>query len=378
MGPDFIVLTWDPVPGATRYQILVDQNESGEWDDHYSSEPFFRLEGLEPGARVRIVVRVREIAGERVSWPASDPVLLPEPGPVTGVKAVERGSDFIVWAWDPWPGATLYQILLYMDGGYEREVHYRSEPSFRLEGLEPGGAARIIVRVREIAGERVSWPGSVAVQTETLPPPPRRCTNERRLALRYSDFVSEWDGTPFRVDVVGDFPDYVTETDLESLLVPVGLLEDKIEAQLGYRIVEMGDVIPVPDGTPPGWNGDEKTYNRTCPLSRDRGQIHFIYLDKTIDTPRGQAGAVAFPRCGSFAIVKTESGIGHDWPGRDWGGPTMHELFHVFGFAHIEDYDGRRGVPMSRALDDSAATLGAESAIWVDIDYLRCIFPEGG
>lgn len=33
---------------------------------------------------------------------------------------------------------------------------------------------------------------------------------------------------------------------------------------------------------------------------------------------------------------------------------------------------------MSRALGDSAATLGAEDATWVDIDYLRCIFPEGG
>ncbi len=48
-------------------------------------------------------------------------------------------------------------------------------------------------------------------------------------------------------------------------------------------------------------------------------------------------------------------------------------------FATARPVEGRRrGVPMSRALDDSAVTLGAESATWVDIDYLGCIFPEGG
>ena len=54
----------------------------------------------------------------------------------------------------------------------------------------------------------------------------------------------------------------------------------------------------------------------------------------------------------------------------------MHELFHVFGFAHIDDYDGRQGVPMSRALDDGAEAPGTQSATWADIDTLRCIFPR--
>lgn len=308
--------------------------------------------------------------------PPAPPAPMPEPGPVTGVKAVERAPDFIVWAWDPWPGATRYEIRLYLDGGYEWQVHYRSEPSFRLEGLEPGGAARIIVRVREVAGERVSWPWSVAVQTETLPPPPRSCTNERRLALRYSDFVSEWDGTPFRVDLIRDFPDFVTEVGLDALLAPVGLLADKIETQLGYRIVEMGEVIPVPEGTPPDWNEDLDEFRRTCPVPRELGQIHFFHLDNYVPGGR-EVGAVAVQDCRAFAITKYRVER-EDWRPDDWAGPVMHELFHLFGFAHIDGYDGDRGVPMSRALDDSAVTRGAESATWVDIDYLRCIFPERG
>ena len=58
----------------------------------------------------------------------------------------------------------------------------------------------------------------------------------------------------------------------------------------------------------------------------------------------------------------------------------MHELFHLFGFAHIDGYDPERvdGVVMSRALDDSSNWPGAQSVTWQDIDALRCIFPEGG
>ncbi len=99
-GPDFIALAWDPWPGATRYQILVDLNESGEWGDHYSPEPSFRLEGLEPGVLVKIVVRVRELAGNRTSgWPWPDPVFAvastsAEGEPCSGVTVVAAPPIF--------------------------------------------------------------------------------------------------------------------------------------------------------------------------------------------------------------------------------------------------------------------------------------------
>ena len=111
-------------------------------------------------------------------------------------------------------------------------------------------------------------------------PPPRECTDEQERAVTSSPvLLPRWDGTPFRVDMIRNFPEFVTEEDLVQLLAPVGLLADKIERQLGYRIVEMGEVIPVPDGMPPGWNEDEAAFRRNCPLPRDRGQVLGFYMN---------------------------------------------------------------------------------------------------
>ena len=389
-GPDFVVLAWDPIPDATRYQILVDQNESGEWDEHYSSEPSFRLEGLEPGAFMRIVVRVREIAGVPVSWPPSDPVLFPESWPVhvTGIHAAEVGPDFVLWAWDPLPGAHKYQARIYPDAGYEwyAETDIR-EPMLLLDGLEPASAVKITVRAIGDSPEgSVAWPWSAYFVAETLPPALRQCADERRRAIRFSEFVLEWDGTPFRVDMIDNFPDYVTVDALAAMLGAVGLLADKIEDQLGYRVLEMGEVVPVPAGLPPDWNKDPRAYRRNCWLPRDRGQIYGFYLDGIYDSnPR--AGAQAHPPCGAFTylqpgverLLDTDTG---QWPCADRGcsfdGGTMHEMFHVLGYRHIDDDDPDRGIAMSRALDDSTGIPGAQSVTWADMDALRCIFPEGG
>lgn len=88
--------------------------------------------------------------------------------------------------------------------------------------------------------------------------PPMTCADVRSLARGHdaqfgaNGIVREWDGTPFRVDMVRNFPEFVTDTDLRQLLAPVGRLADQVEAQLGYRIVEMGGVIDVTVGRPSG------------------------------------------------------------------------------------------------------------------------------
>ena len=211
-------------------------------------------------------------------------------------------------------------------------------------------------------------------------PEPRLCTDERRRALNHSDFVAEWDGTPFRMDVIRNFPDFVTEADLVSLLDPVGLLDAKIERQLGYRIVERGEVIPVPAGLPPDWNDDLYEFVRSCPLPRDPGQVHAIYMN---DAPRStpNAGAQAYPGCGAWAILAYR--VGNGWPGSTYDETVLHELFHVFGFVHADDDDRLArgdGVPMSEELTSSRPVRqpGADGVLWSDIDLLRCIFPKGG
>ena len=219
-------------------------------------------------------------------------------------------------------------------------------------------------------------------------PAPRACASERRYAANFSKFVLEWDGTPFRVDMIDNFPDHVTEADLLDLLDAVGLLADKIEDQLGYRILEMGDVVPVPAGMPPGWNEDEQRFRRTCPLPREEGQIHIFYMD---DVNHGSAEADGQANCdSSFSFLQPFLTY---WPcrgcedertpppyGHFVDGVTHHEIFHVLGYIHTEDYEHNRttvGVPMSWALR-GAWGPEAEAVLYSDIDLLRCIFPEGG
>ncbi len=214
---------------------------------------------------------------------------------------------------------------------------------------------------------------------------PRACTDERERAENHSRFVREWDRVPFRVDMIRNFPDVVTDADVVQLLEPVGLLADKIEEQIGYRIVEMGEVIPVPKGAPPGWNEDEQEFRRTCPLPRDSGQIQGFYMDDVNHgnpSTEGQANSA----CGSFSYMAP---LMVSWPcqgcevtgnGSDLDGLTLHELFHVLGFVHFDDYDFLArgdGVPMSVPLTWTQGR-GADSALWPDIDLLRCIFPKEG
>ena len=139
-------------------------------------------------------------------------------------------------------------------------------------------------------------------------PPMRACADERTLALghdaqfgRYG-MVAEWDGTPFRVDMVRNFPDFVTDADLQQLLDPIGRLADQIETQLGYRILEMGDLIDVPAGAPPGWDQEFSRYSHSH-LVRERGQIVVFYMnDDNPDDWDGLGGSPmsGHPCCGTI------------------------------------------------------------------------------
>lgn len=224
-------------------------------------------------------------------------------------------------------------------------------------------------------------------------PPERSCTDERSLASRYSrKVVREWNGTPFRVDIIRNFPDFVTDADLQQLLDPIGWLADQIEAQLGYRIVEMGDPIDVPDGARPGWDQDFERYwrndgnNRLLP--REPGQLLAFYLNDNNDSWDGQGSTMsAHPCCGTISYNKRS--LGPLWTGDDPCCPTsthereaiVHELFHLFGFKHVLDAPfGRGGIVMSAGALDLPWRSGSSRfyAAWTDIDNLRCIFPEGG
>ena len=110
--------------------------------------------------------------------------------------------------------------------------------------------------------------------------------------------------------MMDSFPDSVSDADIAQLLEPVALLDEKIEEQIGCRIVEVGEVIPVPDGAPQGWNEDEQRYRRTCPVLADEGQILGFYLDdENHGSPKapGQANS----SCGTFSYLRPVLEI---WP----------------------------------------------------------------
>ena len=239
-----------------------------------------------------------------------------------------------------------------------------------------GGEIRVEIRAVDPQGlgRNLARPGE-ALDTHRVigPPEPRVCTDERQRAAAFSRgaiLVDEWDGTPFRIDMVRNFPDSVE--DLERLLQPVELLDQQIEEQLGYRIVEMGTLIP--------WRPAPSGSN--CTLRRERGQALGYFFSKHTDKFRAGAN----PLCADFVYTRQ---LMAEWcpqceehprtqGGQYFDAITLHEIFHLFGFNHNSEFGpdllDRGGVEMSLSL----TTSRLPEALWEDIDLLRCIFPEGG
>lgn len=222
---------------------------------------------------------------------------------------------------------------------------------------------------------------------EPAPPPepapiPRECSDEADLALGLAQpTVSEWDGSPFRVDYVNNFPEFVPQEYLQGQLDVIGRLADQIEAQLGYRVIEAGSFVPVPDGAPEGWDQDFDNYWRNDLLPRESGQLLAFYLN---DDPGALLGSFhAHVCCGTISYSRPYFEEPH-WtqatpPNNPHGEAIVHEIFHLLGFIH-EREDFEFGVPMSRGALHVPWESGSEVyyATWEDVDALRCIFPESG
>ncbi|MXZ60010.1 MAG: hypothetical protein F4Z12_04010 [Acidobacteria bacterium] len=217
-------------------------------------------------------------------------------------------------------------------------------------------------------------------------PPESACADERRLALTHNRaVVSEWDGTPLTVNMVRNFPEAVAEAYLQSELDAIGRLADQIQAQLGYRILERGDLIDVPAGAPNGWDQDFDSYWLNDLLPRRRRQILGFYLNDDNDAWDGAGSPMsAHPCCGTTSYNRRFFRPPHwtDWTGANSpeGEAIVHEVFHLLGFKHYFDQHELIGVQMSPGGLDRPWVTGSETfyATWTDIENLRCIFPEGG
>ena len=224
----------------------------------------------------------------------------------------------------------------------------------------------------------------VAPPTSPAPPPapppePRACTDERKRALTYLAAIlpREWDGTPLRFDLFDHFPEIAGADYPERQLDEVRLLADRIEEQVGYRIIEAGDVIPVPEDMPDGWN--KPRANLRCEQWRKPMWAVGLHLTEIPEGHDGGGALSAVPWC---AVVSYWVGDGPG-PGAYSRTAIVHELFHLLGFGHSletnpdEAYLG--GVPMSpQFTSPNRFGLSIFVPTFEDIDALRCIFPEGG
>ena len=202
--------------------------------------------------------------------------------------------------------------------------------------------------------------------------------SEQKLARRYSKVVQEWDGTPFRVDMIRNFPPLVSDDDLWDLLRPIDRLTKQIEKQIGYRVVEMGNLIDTPARAASGWNTNFEHYwqsdSDNSLLPRKTHQLLVFYMDddnpQRWDDQGGRAPQNAHVCCGTISYNKRA--MGPWWSGDDPacrgesaangrdGEAIVHEVFHILGFRHPDDEPPDRGVAMSVGALHQPWTVGSK------------------
>ncbi|MXW71536.1 MAG: fibronectin type III domain-containing protein [Acidobacteria bacterium] len=291
---------------------------------------------------------------------------------MTGIEIADKGQDFVLWTWNPVTGATGYEADVFRAGTPPSERNapvHTEEPSLRVDGLEPGTAMEFFVRaVRETVGGRAVGPWSEIAVAETLPEP-RECTDERELAIAFGVgtswgppvLIEEWNGTPFSFSFDRESVPEDEEPDVQYVLEIVKRLSVKIEQQLEYSVIEVGE-----------WTSQR----RAC---RDGGRRmrNQIVAFVSPETDRGNRLVTAAPNCAEIQYY------GGTMKGRR-DGTIVHEIFHLFGFTHSPDplvRSGRPhhsqtppgdGYPMTTTLTGDYPESDVP-ATYDDIDALRCI-----
>ena len=323
----------------------------------------------------------------------------------SGIWASGQGGLF--WFFDRGNPEALIKILDGCDINQHRWVFFApvSDLGLHLEVTSPNEETwtytNPVGKTAPAAADTAAFPCGDEPEEEPPPDGPPdgpdiECEDQRSLALGHEAYfggrgvVREWDGSPIRVDIVRNFPGFVTDADLGGLLEPVRRLADQIEARLGYRIIEVGGVIDVPPGAPPGWDQDFNRFFESWRV-RERGQVIAFYMND--DNPQdwdGRGGSImsAHACCGTTSYNKRA--LGAWWNdgdpccrgnanGRD-GAVLVHELFHLLGFKHAYDQFELTGVAMSRGGLDRPWVTGSRVfyATNGDVDNLACVFPEGG
>jgi hypothetical protein len=155
-----ITLTWDPVPGATKYEVLV--NDVTTVNNNLLTS--YTHSGL--GANTQHTYKVRANIGTVIgAWSAliTKNTLTSAPPTPLNVKAAANNTSIIV-TWDPAPGATTYQIKVDNENS-----NTFSGTNYVHNGLVPGTQHSYQVRSLNSGGES-AWSEEIKVTALTDKP----------------------------------------------------------------------------------------------------------------------------------------------------------------------------------------------------------------
>ena len=309
------------------------------------------------------------------------------PAAPSGLHVSASGEDFVEWAWNAVEDATGYDVQFSRTEAFtgEDEIIGRAaeELSYRREGLAAGTSAHLRVRAASGIGDgRITgdWSSQVTGMTVAPPPPDRvrpQPTGECASVLEavegsIATLPTEWWHTPFTVNYYDNFPvDVVGPDYLPGQFEVVQGLADQIEAQLGYPVIELGGLVPPPEG----WIVEGAVDPRECQDWREPGEITVFHVP---EGPEGHAGGGAF--LSEAVCVNVRYWVGDGLESDSFLAPyresaVLGRLIALLGFKH-RDADGP-GVPMSLALElPWEIGLSAYAATEEDIAAIGCLYPE--
>ena len=132
-GNGSVTLTWDAVPGATKYAVVREDITTAVYTDCCSYE----ARGLMNG--IRYAFHVRALIDGSWTFLVDDAVYATPSNPLSPkVDASVNEDDSVSLKWDEIPGADVYAVALRVGSGYETYTYDCVGTEFTVKDLQPG------------------------------------------------------------------------------------------------------------------------------------------------------------------------------------------------------------------------------------------------
>ena len=389
-GTDFIEWKWDAVASSEGYDVQFSTDEAFEHSDDAiardATQTHYRRHPLPAGTRAYLRVRSAVGAGEdRLTSDWSIGVVGVAATPRTGATHFFTCGQASPFRWFVAPGHVLASEWTvdfngFPDGAFVQEgtTVLRGKEWNEYVVTEKADRTAGTAEIHDAAGRvcnRLRFAVGLDPRRDLFPSSPK-CEAQRVAGLGYgARLVHDWNpGSPFRFEIDAEGirlggarigrPNFLEE----EVLQPLRDVANRIEARLGYRVIEpdlppVGQVIGIrtrdEPGTP-GWGTPECPEWAGSPMNAHLGEALITFNRHFFDPEISCQGYL----------------------GDRESETVIHELAHVLGMKHApeaEDQDSRKahGVPMSVPL--TFHKRYGDSDVFVtdaDIDAIACIFPH--